>query len=92
MIQAIRPIGQDYDSEFLRIAQELRKYGLQPSGNHQVDRGRLEKVKEEFVSDLQEKYDVGIPEYEENPVRTSMEEERPGAMAVAQLNRILLGI
>ena len=92
MIQAIRPIGQDYNSEFLQIAQELRKYGLQPSGNNQVDRGRIEKVKEEFISDLQEKYDVGIPEYENNPARASIEEERPGAMAVAQLNRILLGI
>ena len=92
MIQAIRPIGQDYDSEFLRIAQELRKYGLQPSGNPQVDKGRLESAKTEFVSDLQERYDIGLPEFEENPQRASMEEERPGAMAVAQLNRILLGI
>ena len=35
---------------------------------------------------------IGVPENESNPARTSMEEERKGAMAIAQLNRILLGI
>ena len=92
MIQAIRPIGQDYDSEYLRIIQELRKYGLQLTGNKQVDKGRLAQAKQEFVEGLQERYDIDFQEDKVNPQRVSMEEERPGAMAVAQLNRILLGI
>ena len=93
MIQAILPIGQDYDSEYLRIIQELRKYGLSPTGNKEVDRGRLAQAKKEFVENLQERYDINLPNAEEtDPERLSLEEQRPGAMAVARLNRLLLGI
>ena len=92
MIQAIRPIGQDYDSEYLRIMRELKKLGLTPSGNKQIDKTRLSKAKQAFVDKLQDEYVKERRDQNSGIVQSSLEEERPGAMALAELNKILLGI
>ena len=93
MISAIGAIGHDYDPEYLQIIRELRKYGLTPSGNKEIDKSRLAQAKlkqeqaEEFLLE-----DISKPDENKDTERALLEELRTGATELAKINRVLLGI
>ncbi len=93
MISAIGAIGHDYDPEYLQIIRELRKYGLTPSGNKEIDKSRLAQAKlkqeqaEEFLLE-----DISKPDENKDTERALLEELRMGATELAKINRVLLGI
>jgi len=96
--------GLVIDAEYLRIIQELRALGLTPTGNKSTDAQRLAKAKAELVQRIQNKEDNANSQKElgvqvinqvdesEYAIRSEMEEQRLGAMSVAQLNRIFFGL
>ena len=96
MLQAIGSIsGIDIDAEYLRIIQELRALGLTPTGNKSVDAQRLAKAKAELIEKIHQKEENNNEDkliledkslYDSS--RNRLEEERLGAMNVAQLNMI----
>lgn len=103
MIQAISPISSYSDPEYLRIIQELRRLGISPSGNKTVDKAKLEQAKTELITKIKEKEQVETKSDIQVQVidpadeiqyaqRAEMEEQRLGAMTVAQLNRIYFNL
>lgn len=103
MITAIGAIGVQEDPEYLRILQELMKLGIAPSGNKSIDKGKLEQAKAELIQKIQtreqeeNKQSLQVQPLEgvmdaQNSKRAQMEEERLGAMTVAQLNRMYFGL
>lgn len=103
MVSAIGAVGAHTDPEYLRILQELMKLGIAPSGNKSIDKGKLEQAKAELIQKIQvkhqeeEKQSLQVQPLEgvvdvQDPKRTQMEEDRLGAMTVAQLNRMYFGI
>lgn len=105
MIQTLgNASGLVIDAEYLRIIQELRALGLTPTGNKSTDAQRLAKAKAELVQRIQNKEDNANSQKElgvqvinqvdesEYAIRSEMEEQRLGAMSVAQLNRIFFGL
>ena len=95
--------GEYVDSEYLRIINELRRFGLSPSGNKSTDASRLAQAKTELVNKLQKREQInnaerlGVQVMEPvdesaNAVKAEMEEQRIGAMNIAQLNRLYFGI
>ena len=104
MLQAIGSAGGlNIDAEYLRIMQELRRLGLTSTGNKDADAQRLAQAKAELIDRIKnsENQDrsqslgvqvVGAVDEAENAKRSEMEEQRLGAMNVAQLNRIFFGL
>ncbi len=100
MVAAIRAIHSYEDPEYLKILSELIKLGIAPSGNKNIDKGKLEQAKIELVQKIQtkhqeeEKQSLQVQPLEgiQESQRTQMEEERLGAMNVAELNRLYFGI
>lgn len=101
MVAAIGAVGAHSDPEYLRILQELMKLGIAPSGNKSIDKGKLEQAKAELIHKIQnrqeEKQSLQVQPLEgvidtQDSKQTQMEEERLGAMTVAQLNRMYFGI
>ncbi len=104
MIQAIGVAsGLSIDAEYLRIIQELRSLGLNPSGNKTVDSQRLAQAKAELIQRIYKKEETNstqelgvqvINQVDESQYaqRAEMEEQRLGAMTVAELNRIYFGL
>ena len=104
LIQAINNVsGLSIDAEYLRIIQELRALGLTPTGNKTTDYQRLQQAKAELVQRILHKEDtqkinelsvqvispVSEAEYAQ---KNEMEEQRLGAMTVAQLNRLYFNL
>ena len=96
MIQAIGAIGGNSnlnDPEYVKILQELRQLGVQPTGNKNVDKARLEAEKQKIAEQIQEKAQQINPQQQQDMLqRTQLEEQRLGAMTVAELNKILHGL
>ena len=96
MVSAISAVGSHSDPEYQRILQELMRLGIAPSGNKIVDKGKLEQAKLELVQKIQERQEkeqkqalqVQPLEASKESERSKMEEERIGAMNVAELNRL----
>lgn len=105
MIQVLGRIS-DYpiDAEYLRIIQELRRLGLEPTGNKSVDAQRLAQAKAELVRKIHKREEesnsnkqlgvqvinsVDEAYYSE---RSELETQRLGAMTVAELNRLYFGL
>ena len=96
MIQAIGRIGQNdpyKDPEYMKIVQELLQLGLTPTGNKNADKARLQTEKQKLAEKIMEKVQEQQPvQQNENVQRAQMEEQRLGAMNVAELNKILHGL
>ena len=104
MLQAVSRInGISSDAEYIRIIQELRALGIAPSGNKTVDAQKLTQAKNELVQRIKNREETN--EMQElnvqvlSPVdetqyaqKSEMEEQRLGAMTVAQLNRLYFRI
>lgn len=96
--------GLSIDAEYLRIIQELRSLGLSPTGNKSTDAQRLAQAKAELVQRIHKKEETTNSQQElgvqvisqvdesEYVQRSEMEEQRLGAMTVAQLNKIYFGL
>ena len=103
MIQAISPLTQFADPEYLRIKQELMSLGVAPTGSKEIDKAKLHEAKEELVQKIQEK-DVKTRTQElqvqpMNPVdetadakRSEMEQQRLGAVQVSELLKLYHGL
>ena len=86
MVAAVQAIHSAYsDPEYLRILQELMKLGIAPSGNKSIDQTRQE---EEQKQNLQ----VQPLEATKDTQRAQLEELRPGATTIAELNRLYFGL
>lgn len=104
LIQAIgNASGLSIDSEYLKIIQELRRLGLSPSGDKNTDAQKLAQAKAELVQKIHKRDEVNstqslgvqvIDSVDEiyNSQRAEMEEQRLGAMTVADLNKIYFGL
>ena len=106
MLQAIGKYGEMHiDADYQRIIRELRALGLFPTGNKSTDAQKLATAKEELVQRIHKKeekitnsqQDLGVQiisqvDESESAQRLEFEEQRLGAMAVAQLNKIYFGL
>ena len=99
MINAISNVaGLSIDAEHLKIIQELRRMGLEPTGVKSTDAQKLAKAKAELIQKIHKKEEVNATQslgiqiinsvdekfYTE---RSEMEQQRLGAMTVAELNK-----
>ncbi len=100
MIQAIGGASNFNDYEYMQILNELRQLGIAPSGNKSADKSKLEKAKLELVQKINEKQEEDTKQQLQiQPIkatdevqRTQIENERIGAMTVAELNKIYFGL
>ena len=104
MVAAINAISSSgYDAEYQRILQELMRLGISPSGNKTIDKGKLEQAKTELIQKIQNKNQeeeknelqveiIGAVQDSQDSKRAQMEEQRLGAMTLAELNRMYFGI
>ena len=100
LVAAISAIGSYSDPEYLRILQELMKLGIAPSGNKSVDKGKLEQAKLELIQKIQikqeeeQKQDLKVQPLEavQDSQKAQLETEKPGAMNLAELNKIYFGL
>ena len=95
MVQAISALGRNpyVDPEYMKIIQELLALGLTPTGNKAIDKSRLQAAKQELAEKIKEKFKEELQEKSINdPERSQMEEQKLGAMTVADLNKILHGL
>ncbi len=104
----IQPFGSNSglgaDAEYMRIMQEMHFLNLTPSGNKQIDAHKLAEAKTELIQRINKSEDTSNSNRELgvqviNPVdeseyvqRSEMEEQRLGAMSIAQLNKIYFGL
>ena len=91
------------DAEHLKIIQEMRKLGLSSSGNMQVDIQKLAEAKTELIEKIKSRENkdttqsLGVQvisqvDDAEYSKRAEMEEQRLGAMNVAELNKLFFGL
>ena len=91
MIPAVGAINPNHctDPEYIRILMELRKLGITPSGSKAIDRQKLADEKRR----LEEKFEVKHSDSNKNQLeRENLEKQRIGATALAEINKILLGL
>lgn len=103
MVAGIGAVHSFEDAEYLRILSELMKLGIAPSGNKSVDKTKLEQAKAELIQKIQTKQQeeekqsiqfsplAAVMESQDSK-RAQMEEERLGAMTVAELNKFYFGL
>lgn len=103
MVHAITSISQysQYsDPEYLKIIRELQQLGIAPTGNKSTDKSKLQEAKIELVQKIQvkqeeeQKQELQVQTISgiQDSQRTQMENERIGAMTVAELNKIYFGL
>ena len=103
MITAINAVHSYSDPEYQRILQELMRLGIAPSGNKAIDKSKLEKAKAELVEKIIQKEEqsnqsnsfsqaLSPVDRTDNLKHSEMEEQRLGAMTIAELNRLYFGI
>ena len=99
MINAIGGLSLQFDAEYQRIIQELLSLGITPSGNKAVDAAKLAHAKAELVNKIKAKQTaeananlqvqtIEPADAAEKNVQTEMEEQRLGAMNIAELMRL----
>lgn len=88
-----------HDSEYQQIIRQLLALGLTPSGNKNSDKARLQIEKDKLVNKIAEQnqrkenfIETLIQVNEENGLRQTLEEERLGAMSIAELNKYYFGL
>ena len=92
-IGAIGSNSQLNDPEYIFIAHELQKLGIKPTGKKNIDQTRLLAEKKKLVQHIQEKMETKQPENNPDAEKmANLELQRPGAMTVAELNKILHGL
>lgn len=104
MVQAISSniswYNHQNDSEYIKIIRELQQLGIAPTGNKSTDKSKLQEAKLELVQKIQvkqeeeQKQELQVQTISgiQDSQRTQMENERIGAMTVAELNKIYFGL
>ena len=92
MVHAIGPVGGIEDPEYKRIIQELMKLGIRPSGNKQIDKARLTQIKAEQAKKILEDKIERSNDNNVDKEREKLEELKTGAMQLAEINKLLLGL
>ena len=105
MSSAISVGGMVVDSEYQRIIQMLRAYGIEPTGNKIVDRGKLQAILASQAAKHTEFQQVATTndvqtKSENNPndnltnIQTTAHQHNPsaGAEQIAILNKFKLGL
>lgn len=102
MIQAIQPLTQFADPEYIRIKQDLMKLGGTPTGSKEIDKNQLEDAKLHLIDKIKEREVNKTQELQAQPLapvdnvqdskKAEMEQQRLGAMTVAELNKIYFGL
>lgn len=100
MIAPVNTVNGFSDPEYIRILNELMRFGISSSGNKTVDKSKLEQAKTELIQKIQVKQDdeqkqnlqVVPSEGVQDAARANLEETRLGAMTLAELNKIYFGI
>lgn len=103
MVAAISGINSYSDPEYQRILQELMRFGIAPSGNKNIDKGKLEKAKAELLQKIQtrqkeeQKQELQVQPLEgiqdtQKSERAQLEESRLGAMNLSELNKFYFGL
>lgn len=87
MILPVLGFSTSIPSSYDEIIKRLRQLGLSPTGNVELDKSRLKSAIENRI----EKFELKKAE-EENQERKRLEEERTGAAALAELNKLFLGL
>lgn len=95
MIFPIIGIHQSMTSEYAWILAEMRRLGLTPSGDINIDRAKVQRAREkesENNKNISEKFELPNSKHNDSEERENLEYERIGAMNVAMINRVLLQI
>ena len=101
MINAVGAINSGSDPEYLRILREHMQMGVSPSGNKNTDAAKLKKLKAELVQKIQtkqeeeQKQSIQVQPLEatkETQEKQKLEEERTGAMTLAELNKLYFNL
>lgn len=87
MILPINGINCRVSLAYRRIQEELKKLGLTPTGNEQVDRSMLARAKQKEVEKFYLKK-AKEGEAEEAKLYEKLEHEKTGAQEIATWNRI----
>lgn len=88
-ISAIRLYLHKNDPEYMRIIQEMLALGLTPTGNKEADKATLEAEKKRIAEQALMKKAQTPQNYAESE---KLEEQKNGAMALADINKILFGL
>lgn len=96
MIVSIGGISTSIPAEYAEIIAKLKKLGLTPTGNPSIDRALLVQAINERVKKIEEKKKEELKKIEKNnpkdEERKKLEEERLGAKALGEQNRIFFNI
>ena len=98
MVNAISAIGalnayvRHIDPEYMRIIQEMLALGLTPTGDKEADRATLEAEKKRLAEKALKAREANIQNNSDNKEKSEMEIQKAGAMNLAELNKILLGL
>lgn len=85
-------VHRSMPADYSRVIRELELLGLVPTGNEQIDRAKLANAKEKRAEKFKIEEEKEEKKEEELLAKEKLEEERLGATALAELNRVLLGI
>lgn len=101
MINPVGAISLTSDPEYLRILRELMQMGITPSGNKNTDAAKLKQLKTELIEKIQtkqekeQKQSIQVQPLEatkETQEKQKLEEERTGAMTLAELNKLYFNL
>ena len=101
MINPVGAISSTSDTEYLRILRELMQMGITPSGNKNTDAAKLKQLKTELIEKIQTKHEeeqkqsIQVQPLEatkETQEKQKLEEERTGAMTLAELNKLYFNL
>ena len=104
-VQSIRLGGiQNIDYEHQRIINELLAMGISPTYDKNTDKAKLEAEKAKLVDKISRKVenleekssikfeDTIVSYHQQDEERLGLEEQRLGAMTLAELNKIYFGL
>lgn len=81
------------DYEYLRIMRELQKYGVTPTKNKELDKAKLNEIKDkEIQAELIVEQRIESHRDDSYERRKQLEELKIGAMTLAEINRVLHGL
>ena len=93
MSSAIPGCGMTIDTEYQRIIRALRAYGIEPTGDKNVDKAKLQKI-EEAKSNANAKFLDSKQEEKksENVESKEFVDKGEGSDQIAMLNKLMFGL
>ena len=91
MIVSINGISTSIPSSYEEVQRRLKMLGITPTGNPQIDIARLKSEINRRVEQKEEQQKE-IKKEEDYSMKKKLEEERIGAQALAEQNRMFFGL